>query len=53
MPQAAEAAGVSKRTAAKWVARYRAGEPTGRPLLGPQASALANAKADDSRRSRP
>jgi transposase InsO family protein len=25
--QAAEAAGVSKRTAAKWVARYRAGEP--------------------------
>jgi transposase InsO family protein len=26
-PQAAEAAGISERSAAKWVARYRAGEP--------------------------
>lgn len=42
---AAEAAGISERTAAKWLARYRA-EGTGwsaRPLLGAKAGAGADA----------
>ena len=43
LTEAAEAAGVSERTAAKWLARWRAEGEAGllRPQLGPEAGPLA------------